>query len=68
MKGLPPEDTRIKPKFRYRIGVNGKSWIIKTTTLDVANRTAEQLFDGGAFNSVEIYDTKGHVLNVIRKD
>ena len=68
MKGLPPEDTRVKPIFRYRIGMNGNSWILKTTTLKAANEVAKQLFDGGAFESVEIYDTKGHVINVIRKN
>ena len=68
MKGLPPEDTRVSPKFRYRIGVNGDIWMIKTTTLEVANKTAKQLFDGGSFKYVEIYDTKGHVVSVIRKD
>jgi hypothetical protein len=68
MKGLPPEDTRVSPKFEYRIGVNGDNWMIKTTTLEAANKVAKQLFDGGSFKSVEIYDTKGHVVNVIRKD
>lgn len=68
MKGLPPEDTRVSPKFGYRIGVNGDSWMIKATTLEAANKVAKELFDGGSFKSVEIYDTKGHIVNVIRKD
>ena len=68
MKGLPPEDTRVSPKFRYRIGFDGYGWIIKTTTLEAANKVAKELFDKGTYESVEIYDTKGHVLNVIRKN
>lgn len=65
---LYPEEMRVQTKFGYRIGVNGNSWIIKATTLEAANKVAKQLFDGGSFESVEIYDTKGHIVNVIRNE